>query len=335
MHTRPQHLPGIAGVAVGIDDRPTGCTFAPRCSLRTDECEAAVPPLELVAPSELVRCLHWSSTTAPIRHPRSVHHVDTVHPLVSVSALRAVHGSGTRLVVAADNVSFSIAPGECVALVGESGSGKSTIARCVAGLHAPADGTISFDGHPLASRARDRTVDQRRRMQIVFQNPYDSLNPTRTVEESVSRPIQMFMDLSARDARRRVPELMERVRLPARLAGRYPRELSGGERQRVAIARALAAGPDLVVCDEVTSSLDVSVQAAVLDLLGQLEVAMLFITHDLGVVASIADRVLVLQHGTIREHGDVDTVLRSPSSDYARRLIAAILTLPISIPEVT
>jgi peptide/nickel transport system ATP-binding protein len=234
--------------------------------------------------------------------------------------------------VAASDVSFTIYPGECVALVGESGSGKSTIARCVGGLHAPASGSVVFKGTPLAPRARRRSREQRRRLQSVFQNPYDSLNPSETVGDAISRPLRLFLDRSRRQARAEVPGLLDRVRLPLRLAGRYPAELSGGERQRVAIARALAAQPDLLLCDEVTSALDVSVQAAVLNLLGELQaelaLAMLFITHDLGVVASIADRVLVLERGIVREDDTVERVLQRPEDDYTRRLIAAIPELP-------
>src|SRR6202042_1639847 len=159
-------------------------------------------------------------------------------------------------------VSFAIEPGECVALVGESGSGKSTIARCIAGLHVPSAGTITFDGRPVAGAARARPLDLRRRMQIVFQNPYQSLNPPQRVGASIERPLRILRRLSSQAAGQEVGELLERVRLPARLAERFPGELSGGERQRVAIARALAAQPDLLVCDEVTSALDVSVQAA-------------------------------------------------------------------------
>jgi peptide/nickel transport system ATP-binding protein len=330
VHSRPERLPGIPGMAVGVAERPSGCAFAPRCAQRTEECEARMPDLIDVGQGHRVRCIHWTETPSPVREPRAALVARSQDALLTVTALRAVHGRGPRAVVAADDVSFTIGPGECVALVGESGSGKSTIARCVAGLHQPAGGHIMLGGDLLAATARQRPRALRQRLQIVFQNPYDSLNPSQTVEESVSRPLQMFLGMSRREARRRVPELMAQVRLPARLASRYPRELSGGERQRVAIARALAARPDLLICDEVTSSLDVSVQAAVLDLLGDLDVALLFITHDLGVVASIADRVLVLQHGVVCEEGQVDMVLGAPTSEYSQRLIAAIPELPVA-----
>src|SRR5439155_18578549 len=199
----------------------------------------------------------------------------------------------------------AVAGRECVALVGESGSGKTTIARCVAGLHPPADGRILLDGAPLAPLAGRRALAARRRIQIVFQNPNDSLNPRHRVAEAIARPARVLRGLSRRQADDEVRTLLERVRLPGRLAQRFPGELSGGERQRVAIARALATSPDLVVCDEITSALDVSVQAAVLELLAELRtelgLALLLITHDLGVVASVADRVVVLENGLVCE----------------------------------
>jgi peptide/nickel transport system ATP-binding protein len=252
--------------------------------------------------------------------------------LLEVRGLTVSYGRRQRETVAVRDVTFGIAPGECLALVGESGSGKSTIARTVSGLHPPQSGAIVFAGTPLAARARDRSREARRRIQIVFQNPYDSLNPSMTVAGAIARPLKLFGDLSRAEARSEVMALLERVRLPARLAERYPAELSGGERQRVAIARSLAARPDLLLCDEVTSALDVSVQAAVLGLLGSLQqelgLAMLFITHDLGVVSSVADRVLVLERGSVREEGTVDDVLGDPASSYTRQLIEAVPGLP-------
>jgi peptide/nickel transport system ATP-binding protein len=183
----------------------------------------------------------------------------------------------------------------------------------------------------LAGAARARPLDQRRRIQIVFQNPFESLNPRHRVRASIERPLRVLRRLDHAAAQREVGALLERVRLPRRLGDRFPIELSGGERQRVAIARALAAQPDLLICDEITSALDVSVQAAVLELLQELrrelELSMLFITHNLGVVACIADAVLVMEHGSIRESGPVQDVLSSPTDDYTRRLLQAAPSL--------
>jgi peptide/nickel transport system ATP-binding protein len=219
-----------------------------------------------------------------------------------------------------------------VALVGESGSGKTTIARCVAGLHTPWSGSVLLNGVPLAAVAKRRSKDERRRIQIVFQNPYDSLNPRHRIADAVARPARLFRGLGRDAAAAEALALLERVRLPARLGPRYPRDLSGGELQRVAIARVLAARPDVLVCDEVTSALDVSVQAAVLELLAELRVelglSLLFISHDLGVVASVSDYVLVLQSGVVREQGPADVLLSRPEDGYTRLLVESAPRLP-------
>jgi peptide/nickel transport system ATP-binding protein len=189
-----------------------------------------------------------------------------------------------------------------------------------------------FEKIELAGQARARPLEVRRRIQIVFQNPYESLNPRHRVHDSIERPLRVLRRLPRSEAATEVGTLLERVRLPKRLADRFPVELSGGERQRVAIARALAARPDLLICDEVTSALDVSVQAAVLELLQELrrelQLSMLFITHNLGVVACIADSVLVLDRGVICEGGAVDKILNEPAHDYTRRLLDAAPCLP-------
>jgi peptide/nickel transport system ATP-binding protein len=228
---------------------------------------------------------------------------------------------------ALSGLSLAIAPGETVGLVGESGSGKSTAAALVAGLLAPGGGSIRFDGEPLAGTARARTQEQRRRIQIVFQDPLSSLNPRQRIDAILARPLALFQGLTGAAARARALELFEQLQLDPRLLDSYPRQLSGGQQQRVAIARAFAAKPDLVVCDEVTSALDVSVQAQVLALLKELQArlrtACLFISHDLGVIRQVASRVVVLRDGTVREAGGTDEVFRAPSDDYTRMLLAA------------
>jgi peptide/nickel transport system ATP-binding protein len=244
-----------------------------------------------------------------------------------VSHLRAEFGSRYETVIAADDVTFAVGRGQCLALVGQSGSGKTTIARTVAGLHPIASGEITLHGERLAALARHRSLEQRRRLQIIFQSPADALNPRENVGDAVARPARVLRGLSRRAAHAEVERLLELVRLPGRLSARYPRELSGGELQRVCIARALAPQPDVIICDEITSALDVSVQAAVLKLLTELRenlgLAMLFITHDLGVVALIADEVLVLNLGKICESGGVEATLRAPNEKYTRQLLAA------------
>ena len=337
-HTRRDRLTGIPGTAVGVADRPSGCPFAPRCALVTSACVQTMPPVAEVAAARSVRCWHWTQTPPVARLGRPAGPAPAgAAPLLAVRALTVSYGRRGRAVPAVRDVSFTIAPAECVALVGESGSGKSTIARAVIGLQPPGSGEISFDGAALPARARDRSREARRRIQIVFQNPYDSLNPSMTVADTITRPLVLFGNHGRAGRRPELMALLDRVRLPARLAECHPAELSGGERQRVAIARALAAGPDLLLCDEVTSALDVSVQAAVLDLLGSLQrelgLAVLFITHDLGVVASVADRVVVLEGGCIREEGPVGDVLSHPESSYTRELIAAVPDLPVAEPS--
>jgi peptide/nickel transport system ATP-binding protein len=333
-HARPRRLQSMPGVAVGVGERPPGCPFAPRCPQRVEHCEAAMPPLEEIESTRSVRCYEWRRTPAPTpaELPEPVLPGAAEAPMLAVESLRAVHGRGPSAVVAAENVSFEVIPRECVALVGESGSGKTTIARCVVGLHRPAAGRILLDGRELAARARSRTREARRRIQIVFQNPYDSLNPRHRVVDAISWPGRQLRGLSRMEAEADALRLLEQVRLPPRVARRFPGELSGGERQRVAIARALAARPDLLVCDEITSALDVSVQAAVLELLAELRtelgLSLLFITHDLGIVACVADRVLVLDRGLVCEQGSVERILGAPASEYTRRLIESAPTLP-------
>jgi peptide/nickel transport system ATP-binding protein len=333
-HARPRRLQGIPGVAPGPGEWPDGCAFRPRCSLAVERCELELPALEDIGAGRRVRCFEWRRVEALDvgELPQARVGAGEVGPLLEVEGLTAEYGRGRERVVAARDVGFTVARAECLAVVGESGSGKTTIARAVAGLHEPSAGRILLDGAPLAGRVRDRPREARRRIQLVFQNPYDSLNPRHRVRAAVARPAVVLRDLSRREAEAEVGELLERVRLPARVARRFPDELSGGERQRVAIARALAAQPDVLVCDEITSALDVSVQAAVLEVLGELRadlgLALLFISHDLGVVSAIADRVVVLEAGSVREEAPVAALLAGASHEYTRRLLEAAPRLP-------
>jgi peptide/nickel transport system ATP-binding protein len=214
--------------------------------------------------------------------------------------------------------------------VGESGSGKSTILKSIAGLLAPAKGRISLDdGAALPSLADDRRPDQLRRIQMIFQNPDDSLNPRQTVGENLAQPLRLYFGLRDNALRDRAAELLETVRLGSHYLDRRPGQLSGGEKQRVAVARAFAAGPDIVLCDEITSALDVSVQAAVLELLNDLKglhgTAFVFVSHDLTVVRALSDRVAVLYQGRICETGPVNAVYTQPSHPYTEALLGAVL----------
>jgi peptide/nickel transport system ATP-binding protein len=229
--------------------------------------------------------------------------------------------------LAVDDVSFELHPGETLGIVGESGSGKSTVANIVAGLMAPTEGAVTFDGAAINLTDKKRSEDLRRRIQIIFQDPLSSLNPRRRIEAILTRPLQIFFGMTGRAARDRAVELLESVELSADLLKRFPRQLSGGQQQRVAIARAFTANPDLILCDEVTSALDVSVQAHVLKLLKGIQTgtgaACLFISHDLGVVKQVADATVVMQKGRVVEAGTTRTLFSNPSHDYTRLLLAA------------
>ena len=331
-HVHPQELEPMPGVAVGVGEHPPGCAFEQRCSLRTDACAQAVPELRSVRPGHRSRCLHIDAVTDPAQRPVRARPVGAAAaPLLAVSGLRAEHRGHHGVLTVARDVSFTVGQGECVALVGESGSGKTTIARTIVGLHPIAAGRITLGGQELAGTARVRSREQRRRVQIIFQNPSDALNPRHPARTIVARAARTLRGLSWPDALEHANKLLELVRLPRGAGDRYPAELSGGERQRVGIARALAAEPELLVCDEITSALDVSVQAAVLRLLGQLRselgLALLFITHDLGVVAAVAERVLVLERGELVETGDTLAVLSHPRHAYTQRLLVAAPSL--------
>ncbi|MDQ7905279.1 ABC transporter ATP-binding protein [Phytohabitans sp. ZYX-F-186] len=271
---------------------------------------------------------------AAVPNPRRRARVGAPAPagaLLRVRGLTATHRGAGRRVVAASAVDIDLPAGACLALVGESGSGKTTIGRCVAGLHRPDAGTIVLDGESLARTARGRSQDQCRAIQIVFQSASESLNPRRTVGAELTRVLRHFDTAGPGGVRGRIGELLGSVRLPPAVAGRYPGQLSGGEKQRAAIARALAANPQVLVCDEITSALDVSVQATILDLLTELrrrlDLTLLFITHDLGVVATIADRVALLHHGRIEASGPTNQILHDDPHPLARRLLAAAPSL--------
>jgi peptide/nickel transport system ATP-binding protein len=329
-HVRPRALEPMPGIAVGIDERPSGCAFAARCPQRLGRCDTEVPSLSSISEAHLVRCFNWERTPSPTTTPLPAPDPSLTPPstpVLAVEALCAEHRSRGETVTAAENVTFEVARGACVALVGESGSGKTTIARAIAGLHPLSKGSMTLGGEALPSLVRSRTVDQRRGIQLVAQNPADALNPRRTVGDAIVRPLRVLRGMNRRTAEKELGQLVEWVRLPPTVVRRYPHELSGGERQRIAIARALAAQPDVMLCDEITSALDVSVQAAVLALLnelrGELGLSLLFITHDLGVVATVADEVIVLDSGHVCEQGMTRDVLSEPTHPYTQRLLAA------------
>lgn len=314
----------------------SGCVFRSRCLHAQPACEHN-QELGAVAERHQVRCVRWRDIVhrANQRSEKTRRAVGTPR-LLGVRGLTASYAAGRRRIEVIKGVELEIASGECVAIVGASGSGKSTLARCVVGLHANWTGLIELDGFPLAQSASQRTADQRRRIQIIFQNPDRSLNPHHTVEKIVSRPMTQLLGRSERAAKAGAADLLEHVQLPRRYLHVYPTELSGGERQRVAIARALAAEGDLIVCDEITSALDVSVQAALIDLLWALreqhELSLLFISHDLSVVRAVADQIVVMEHGLFCEQNTPGALFQFPQSHYTQQLIAAAPHLP-PIPD--
>ncbi|RUX52725.1 ABC transporter ATP-binding protein [Mesorhizobium sp. M4A.F.Ca.ET.050.02.1.1] len=242
--------------------------------------------------------------------------------ILEVKNLRAAHGH----VEVVHGVSFSVGKGECVGLVGGSGSGKTTTGRCVTGLHSNASGSLLFEGHSMPFAVSSRSKADLSAMQIVFQNPDRSLNPKESIAQSIARAVRLTGLADRARVGAEVRSLLDRVRLPQRVADLYPADLSGGERQRVAVARALAVKPKLLVCDEITSALDVSVQAAVVELLLDLKrdgLAMLFITHNLPLVSEIAESIIIMKDGSIVEAGRTNDVLRSPKHSYTGMLLDA------------
>lgn len=318
-------LRGIPGRTPAPGARPDGCRFNDRCAFAVDECREAVPALRTVAPSQEVRCIRAEEIGEWDIHRGTVPDADPDRKrdvILSVEGLNVFYGR--KQVV--HEVSFDLAKGEVVALVGESGSGKTTISRAVGGLHKDWTGTIAFEGRELARSARKRSAEDRRRIQYIFQNPYLSLNPRLTIEQIVRRPMELFGIARGKEATDRVVDLMEQVALGSGMLRYQASRLSGGERQRVAIARALAAEPDVMICDEITSALDVSVQGSIVALLEGLRqergISMLFVTHNLALVRSIAASVEILQEGRLVEAGPVVRVMETPREEYTRTLLA-------------
>lgn len=230
--------------------------------------------------------------------------------------------------LAVDDVSFSLGRARTLALVGESGAGKSTVGRMVARLLEPTSGRVRIAGVDLLSLSRRELRRQRRHVQVIFQDPFSSLDPRMTIGQSVAEPIALHTDLDRSSREALVVELLGRVGLGPHLVDRYPQEASGGQLQRVAIARALSVEPELIVCDEPVAALDVSVRAQVLNLLLDLQeetgVSLLFITHDLSTIEAFAHEICVMRHGKVVEHGPVSEVFRAPSDPYTAELISAV-----------
>jgi peptide/nickel transport system ATP-binding protein len=324
---------GIPGRAPLPGNRPTGCFFAPRCDLAIDKCHETFPEATPFNGGDHLVCC-YRAHDAPGELPTTGEAAAPAAPgevVMSVVNLNGNYGSKHIL----HDIDLEVRRNQCVALVGESGSGKTTLARCVAGLHKQYTGDIKLGDTRLQESARKRTSEARKQIQYVFQNPYASLNPRRTVGQTIARQLQLFFPGNKSETGRRVGECLERVSLSSAAANRYPDQLSGGERQRVAIARALAAEPALLVCDEVTSALDVSVQAAIVELLRDLRaetgLSLLFITHNLALIRTIADRVIVMTEGRIVESGPTLDVFNHPSAEYTGKLLANTPTVETAL----
>lgn len=261
------------------------------------------------------------------RHEGEADELIQVRDLVKEYRIRGSWGRSTAF-RAVDQVSFDVRRGRTTAIVGESGSGKSTIAKMLLGLEDITEGTVTVDGKDISGFKGRQWFDYRRKVQPIFQDPYGSLDPMRSVFRCIEEPLRVHKVGTSAERREKVLDLLDRVALPRQLADRYPNELSGGQRQRVAIARALALDPEIVVCDEAVSALDVLVQEQVLQLLGRLQddlgLTYLFITHDLAVVREIAHDVCVMEKGKLVEAGSVDSVFENPQEEYTRRLLDAI-----------
>ena len=342
----------LAGIPKSMPGQPPlpgtlpGCSFAPRCPFATEICSTNAPELTSIpGKSRLVRCHHWEHIVASdfSLEMKNVFHVVVRKPqdkpaieLSNVEITYHQYGLIERLQKKPEppstvsGITLSVRRGETLALVGESGSGKSTIVRAISGLLPTKSGKIQYLYDDLTVVVDNRPLKLCKQIQLIFQNPDASLNPRHTVAEIIDQPLKLYFPKMNRDERRtRQIELLERVRLDGHYRLRYPGQLSGGEKQRIAIARAFAAMPEVVLCDEVTSSLDVSVQAAVLDLLTDLQqeqkTTYIFIAHDLAVVRAIADRVAVLYQGRLCEVGSVDEIFSPPYHPYTETLMGAVL----------
>jgi peptide/nickel transport system ATP-binding protein len=334
-------LPVIPGFLPRPDEVGAGCVFASRCPLVVEQCRTSAPPPFVVEPGRVSRCYRWAEaeneveTEATDPEPVSVpassaaagEGGDAIPPPVIVmrQVSKTFHGG----VQALSDVSLDVIAGQTLGIVGESGSGKTTLARVLLGLIPPDPGSVvSLGGATLAPSARRRPLEQLKALQIVFQNADSALNRRHSVRRLISQPLARLAGLSGAALRARLGELVAQVRLEERHLPLRPAQLSGGLKQRVAIARAFGGGPRVVVCDEPTSALDVSVQAAILNLLADLQrrerVTYLFISHDLGVVRYLSDRIVVLYLGRVMQAGPAEAVFDGPHHPYTEALLSAV-----------
>jgi peptide/nickel transport system ATP-binding protein len=331
-HGRLDTIPGFLP-ALGAE--LPGCVFADRCALADERCHAEEPPLITIEGGHESRC--WYHERAPHLPREEAADLELAlvdretAPLVELQDLSKVFKQRGHEVQALTDVTAAIWPGETLGLVGESGSGKTTLARTLLGIVPPTAGSALLEGAELPTRYQKRSREELRALQIVFQNPDSALNRRHSVRRILLRSLKKLAGVSGHEADARIQDLTHRVRLTDRTLTQKPVQLSGGLKQRVAIARAFAGDPKLVVCDEPTSALDVSVQAAILNLLVELQtaqrVAYLFISHDLGVVRYISDRIAVLYLGRLQELGPAEVVFEGPHHPYTEALLSAVPTI--------
>ena len=338
----------IPGQPPSLSRRPPGCPFAPRCpGFQAGRCDHPVPE-EAVSPVHRVRCVRWTEVEGFAEAEAGAVHPghpqpETILSARSLSNIYDISGSGlsfrsrVQKLVANEDLNFEASRGEILAIVGESGSGKSTFARVLSGLQPSTTGTLSLQGDDIGRRtATSRTPQELAAIQMVFQNPDGTLNPSHSAEFPLGRVLKKFgLAKSAKDVDRQIDQLFDLVRLPRALRRQRPGRLSGGQKQRVAIARAFAADPTVLVADEPVSALDVSVQAAIINLLLRIQAekgtTIIFISHDLALVHHLADRVIVMYLGKIMEQGPVERLFAPPFHPYTEALLSSV---PVADPTV-
>lgn len=343
---RNQRLQTIKGNVPNLKELPAGCRFHPRCTLATEKCKSEEPPLFEVGEGRISKC--WAADpnqtikreiTKEIEKNEDFFdrnaHLDDGEMILDVKNLKkhfpitkGILSRNVGHVRAVDGVSIHIHKGETLGLVGESGCGKSTVGRLITGLIKSTAGEVMFEGKNLSQVSRSEMKQIRKRIQFVFQDPYSSLNPRMTILDIIGEPLEVHNLAKGSVKQERVAELLEIVGLSSNDMYKFPHQFSGGQRQRIGIARALATEPDLLICDEAVSALDVSVQAQILNLLKDLQIKMglsyLFISHDLNVVKYVADRIAVMYLGEIVEVSDSETLFEKPLHPYAKALISAV-----------
>ena len=331
---RPFRLDAIPGQVPSLDEMPPACRFEPRSAHAFLRCKQVKPELQ-IAEDRLIRCHLYPEAK---QLPPLLSHVECRTPstpsdevLMAVNNLSVNFETKThffgqkRLIKAVHGISFEIKKGKTLALVGESGCGKTTTSRAILQLVPMSAGNIVYRGKKIHLHNRSDAIEYRKKVQVVFQDPFSSLNPRMTVRELIAEGMRA-QHFSSERIHVQLNRLMDQVRLPITALERYPHQFSGGQRQRICIARALAIEPEIIICDEPTSALDISVQAQILNLLKDLQeesgIAYLFITHNMAVVSYMADEVLVMRHGKCIEHGTCEQVMKNPQHDYTRRLLA-------------